>query len=217
MRNSFHRGPFGRAVARCRSSAAGACRGCILLGVGTILATVPRRSTAPLIYSAYFDEVPVQLRMSPAPRGQNSFVLGPWRLGVRVRDRRRTYHRPNFYLVLPGLQHHRDGQEDWDHNAVISSRPLDVGAAEWDVYWVFVLDPACNGDLRSERDLLIAGETGFLPGDLFEIDDMPAGRFLRRFLGAESLLDLAPFRRKDGRLPRVLIVPAGWAVRGAKG
>ncbi len=217
MRISFHYGrppetPHGRERSSRRARLA-----CALLCMGTVLAASPQNRAKPLAYSAYFDQVPIALAISPAQRGQNPFAFGPWRLGGRVRDRRPTYHRPNFYLVLPGLQHRLDGQENWNHNAVLSSKPLDTGTAEWDVYWVFVLDPTSDGDLRSERDLLIAGETGFRPGDLFEFDDMPAARFLRQFLGAESMLDLARFRRQDGRLPRVIIVPAGWAVRAAKG
>ncbi len=170
----------------------------------------------PRVYSAYYEEAPVTLSLVAARGRERSFTFGPWLLGVRLSGGKGSDRRGNLYLVMPGVQHQAQGGEPWDHNAVLSALPPEQRVAEWDVFWAVVLDPALGRDLRSERDLLMAGQTGFVPGDLFEFDDLPADAFLRHHLHMTSLSDLAPYRRAGGRLPRLIILPAGYAIRAGK-
>jgi len=170
----------------------------------------------PAVYAAYYEQVPIKLALRAARRGERPFTFGPWELGARVADPKSSDRRPNLYVVVPGVQHQREDAGDWDHNAVISALPPEARRIEFDVFWAVVLDPMLGRDLRSERDLLLAGESGFLPGDLFAWEDIPAAAFLGEVLKINSLADLARYRRPDGRLPRVLILPAGYAIRAGK-
>ncbi len=97
---------------------------------------------------------------------------------------------------------------------MVSAVPLKKTAAEWDLYWAIVLDPALRDDLRNERDLLVAEQSSFMPGDLFEFNDIPGRSFLRNLLKIDSLSGLARYRRKNDSLPRLIIVPSGFGVRG---
>ncbi len=192
---------------------------CALLCAVTVFAAARARhvpDTTPASYAAYYENVPLNLSLVAPRMGQRAFTFGPWRLGARVSGHRASDRRPNLYLVIPGPQHQiLDGGDEWDHNAVLSTVPPEMRKVEWDVIWAIILDPALR-DVRSERDLLVAGEASFTTGDLFEFDDLPSAQFLREYLNVESLVDLAPYRRKDGRLPRLIIVPAGYAIRGQK-
>jgi hypothetical protein len=98
---------------------------------------------------------------------------------------------------------------------VLSDLPVRDEPVEWDVYWAVVLDPNLHEDFRSEQALVRAEQSGFLPPDLLEFEDLPADGFLRGQMQVRSLGDLARFRRKDGTLPRLLITPAGYAIRGS--
>jgi len=62
----------------------------------------------------------------------------------------------------------------------------------------------------------MSAQQEFTPGDLFEFDDIPGAAFLR-FLGISSLRDLEQYRRPNGKLPQLIIVPAGFAVRATVG
>lgn len=166
------------------------------------------------IEAAYFEGRLVRFQLAPLPDGEEPFSIGPWRFGARVASKPHD-KRLNLYLLAPGRQHRTPGWEEYDHNDVINALPPRETPREWDVYWAIVLDPALRGDLRTERDLLLAAQTGFRPGDLFALDDIPGRVFLQRFVGAESVRDLERFRRRDGRLPRLIIVPAGFAIRGS--
>ena len=163
--------------------------------------------------AAYLRNQLVSFYLAPVEKGQQPFSIGPWQFGVRVSDRKPRDKRLNLYLVAPGTQHHAEGYEGFDHNDVINALPPADAVVEWDVYWAIVLDPELRQDLRSEQDLIVEAQEGFVPGDLFEFQDIPGQGFLRAFLEIDSLDGLAPYRRKDGALPRVIIVPAGFAIR----
>jgi len=165
------------------------------------------------VSSAYLRNQLVRFHLAPVEGGQQPFSIGPWQFGARVSDRKPRDKRLNLYLVAPGTQHHAEGQEEFDHNDVINALPPGEAMVEWDVYWVIVLDPSLGRDLRSEQDLIVEAQAGFVPGDLFEFQDIPGQAFLRAFLEIDALDGLAPYRRRDGRLPRLIIVPAGFAIR----
>ena len=80
-----------------------------------------------------------------------------------------------------------------------------------------VLDPHVRDDITTERELLVLAQQRWLPGDLFEFDDVPAADALRELSQADHVTDLWQWHRKkkDDTLPRVVIMPAGFAVRGA--
>ncbi len=171
---------------------------------------------APLpIDGAYYDGQSVQLAFERTSDGQKSVRVGPWLLGARVNDHQPREKRLNLYVVFPGTQHRAEGHEEFDHNLIINVRPTGENHAEWDVYWAVVLDPGFTEDLRGEQDLLHAAQETFFPGDLLEFEDIPGRAPLREFLKVDSLRGLAKYRRKDGRLPRILIVPSSAAVRAA--
>ena len=165
------------------------------------------------IHSAYHERQRVTFTVAPLEAGQKTFFMGPWQFGARLSDRKPRDHRLNLYLVSPGTQHRAGGRDEYDHNDILNALPGKDETAEWDVYWAVVLDPALRRDLRSERELLIAAQSGFRSGDLFELADIPGRSFLREFLKVESLQDLERFRRRDRLFPRLVIVPAGFAIR----
>jgi len=182
----------------------------VALWGGTPAADPPLKNS-----TAYLRNQEVRFELAPLERGQQPFTIGPWNFGARVSDRKPRDHRLNLYLVAPGTQHHAEGYEEFDHNDIINALPPEGAVVEWDVYWVIVLDPALREDIRDEQELIVRAQEGFVPGDLFEFQDIPGQAFLRTFLGVDSLDGLAPYRLKDGHLPRVLIVPAGFAVRAS--
>ncbi len=179
------------------------------VAVCAIAADAPRHPMS----TAYHDGVSVPVVIEPGTRHQRVLTFGPWQLGVLPPDRRPRDKRLNLYVAVPGKQHHIDGWDDYDHNMIINAVPKSDDAVEWDVYWVLTLDPHMYEDVRSERDLLIAAQTRFLPGDLFEFDDIPADTVLRDYLHIRSLEDLRIYRQKDGTLPRILVLPADCVVR----
>ncbi|HWR34769.1 MAG TPA: hypothetical protein VN622_02725 [Clostridia bacterium] len=146
---------------------------------------------------------------TPAMMSHSAYVvLGPWQLAA-TRAKPRD-GRPNLYIVSPGTQFQGDGA--YDHNLVISH--LDSpGEIEFDVYYALVLDPLFKADIRDERDLIVAAQQTFTPGDLFEFGDIPSAALLRdqRF---ENISDLDGFRRADGSLPKLIVLPARATVRG---
>ncbi len=192
---------------------------CALLCAGTVFAgTRIRRPTedAPRPYEAYYEQVPFTLMLTAPAAGEHHFAFGPWRLGARLRQQRGSDRHPNLYLVVPGTQHRNlAGGDEWDHNTVLSAAPQEGQDWNWDIFGAISLDPTLHA-VRGERELLIAGEAAFTPGDLFEFDDLPSAQFLREFLQIETLGDLAPYRRADGRLPRLIILPAGYSVKARK-
>ena len=187
-----------------------------LVGCAAALwAGTPSAEPPDQVATAYLRNQLVSFNLAPAEKGQQPFSIGPWQFGARVSDRKPRDKRLNLYLVAPGTQHHAEGFEEFDHNDIINALPPEGAVVEWDVYWAIVLDPALREDLRSEQDLIVKAQQEFTPGDLFEFQDVPGQAFLRAFLNVDSLAGLAPYRGNDGRLPRVIIVPAGFAVRAS--
>jgi hypothetical protein len=188
---------------------------CGLLLVAIVYAAGPVDSGRLQIDSAYYagERVPFTV-LEPGNRNAQLRV-GPWLLGVRADDPRPRDRRRNLYVVFPGTLHRSPGWPDYDHNCVLSDLPATAEPVEWDVYWAVVLDPTLQEDFRSEQALVLADQSSFIPPDLLEFSDVPAAGFLRAQMKVRSLGDLARFRRKDGTLPRLLITPAGYAVRGS--
>ncbi|MGH9492706.1 MAG: hypothetical protein ACRD2K_04325 [Terriglobales bacterium] len=188
----------------------------VLAGCAAALwAGTPTADPPAQVATAYLRNQLVTFSLAPPEQGQQPFSIGPWQFGARVSDRKPRDKRLNLYLVAPGTQHHAEGWEDFDHNDIINALPPEGAVVEWDVYWAIVLDPALRQDLRSEQELIVKAQEGFVPGDLFEFQDVPGQAFLRTFLNIDSLAGLAPYRLKDGQLPRVIIVPAGFAIRAS--
>ncbi len=167
------------------------------------------------VTSAYYEGKAVLLALTPAPDPRRAVLLGPWDFGGRVADPKPRDRRLNFYLACPGRQHHAEGWEDYDHNLIVNALSPEGQSGEWDVYYAIALDPALRDDLRREQQLLRAAQSRFLPGDLYEFDDAPGAAFLRLFLHMDDLEDLAPYRRRDGSLPRLILVRAGFAVHAS--
>lgn len=181
---------------------------CVALCTGALLGASPAPEIRPL-EGVYLDGQVVRLDIADGPK---PMLVGPWRIGARVQDPKPRDQRLNLYIVAPGTQYHLDGSDDFDHNAIVNAVPDPGGSRQYDVYWALVLDPRLRTDFKTERQLLIAAQASFTPGDLFAFDDIPADAFLRNFLKADSLSDLAQYRHKGGALPRILILPAGFAV-----
>ena len=173
-------------------------------------ATAPPRLPMP---TAYHEGAVVTVEIERPARGQRTLDFGPWQLGIYPRNERPRDRLLNLYVVIPGKQHHADGWDDYDHNMIVNAVPESDELVEWDVYWVLVLDPHMGQDVRSERDLLLAAQGRFTPGDLFEFDDVPSHAVLRDYLHIDSLAGLERYRYQDATLPRILVVPAGCVVR----
>jgi hypothetical protein len=186
-----------------------------LLLAAIVYAAGPVDSGRIQIDSAYYDGEPVPFKVVETGKRRSQLRVGPWLLGVRASDSRPSDRRRNLYVVFPGKQHRAPGWPDYDHNCVLSDLPNTEEPVEWDVYWAVVLDPTLQDDFRSEQELVLAAQSGFLPPDLLEFNDIPAEGFLRTQMKVRSLTDLARYRRKDGTLPRLAITPAGYAIRGS--
>jgi hypothetical protein len=172
----------------------------------------PARSVRPIRNAFYADQ---ELQVAPVVEsGARNFNYGPWTIGSLVPDDKASDRRFNLYIIVPGAQHQLPPPGDeFNHSVLINSddAPGDR-PTEWDVFWVAVLDPSLNGEIKEERELLLLGQSYFLPGDLYDVEDAP-GHDLLRQLSLTSLGDLAKFRRSDGALPRVVLLSAGAAVR----
>ncbi len=163
--------------------------------------------------AAYFQGKIVHFTVETPAAGGRAEVLGPWELGARAGDRKPRDKRLNLYVVAPGQQYRSEAWAEFDHNLVINDLPVEGAAVEWDVFYAVVLDPKLRDDLRSERDLLVAAQERFVPGDLYDIEDAPGEGLLRGRLHVESLEDLAAYRNPDGSLPRLVLQQAGFAIR----
>lgn len=180
----------------------------VALCAGVLLGASPAPETRPL-EGVYLDGQVVRLDVADGPK---PMLVGPWRIGARVMDPKPRDQRLNLYIVAPGTQYHLEASDDFDHNAIVNAVPDAGTSRQYDVYWALVLDPRLHADFKTEKQLLVAAQASFTPGDLFEFDDIPADAFLRTFLKADTLDDLRQYRRKGGALARILIVPAGFAV-----
>jgi hypothetical protein len=146
-------------------------------------------------------------------RAKAAFRFGPWELDAHVsHDKPRDPH-PNLYIVGPGDQYTSEQMPAFNHSEIISTIPVKVEPREWDVYWAIVLDPASQDMFHSERQLILATQDGFNLTPDFDLDSMPGIAFLRDFLHVQAVDDLERFRRSDGALPRVIIVPAGVSIK----
>lgn len=163
-------------------------------------------------FSVYHDGD--DLIFTPETAGTRKLAaVGPWNLGERLGDEKPADKRLNLYVVVPGVQYRSAGKAEYDHNLVINKYTVDGKPRDWDVFWCFILDPSLHGDLRSERELLLAKHQTFRPSSLFEFKDVPAHALMAERLGVKSMADMKRFRLKDGTLPRLLILPARLAVR----
>jgi hypothetical protein len=190
----------------------------LMLAASATLHAVPQKVAAPRpeFHPAdfvYLDGNLVQWRAQSAGRKQSLLTAGPWLIGARNKDKPRD-GRLNLYIVAPGTQRHSDEAPQFDHNLVINALPKDTAvAAEWDVYLAIVLDPSLQADLQTERELILARQQSFEPAEDFKFDDIPGSAFLKQFLKFQSIADLEGFRRSDGTLPRLVLVPVGAMVR----
>lgn len=178
----------------------------------TALGLAGRTSPSVKPFHAYHDGA--DILFSPQKTGTLHIAgFGPWNLGERLTDGKPEDKRLNLYIVAPGGQYHSANHSEYDHNRVINKYTVEGKVREWDIFWCFILDPALSADLRSERQLLMAAQQTFRPADLFDISDVPAHAAMADKLGITTFADLMRFRRKDGSLPRLIIVPAHLAVR----
>jgi hypothetical protein len=141
--------------------------------------------------------------------------FGPWDLGERLSasDEKPRDKRLNLYVVLPGEQYRSPAHHEYDHNLVVNKYTLDGKPREWDVFWCLALDRSLPANLRSEHDLLMAAHQTFHPGESYQFQDVPAAAVVSEKLSVTSVEGLRRFRRKDGSLPRLLIIPAHFALR----
>jgi len=188
---------------------------CGVLLVAIVYAAGPVDSGRLQVDSAYYEGERVPFSVQAPGNRSAQLRVGPWLLGVRAADSKPRDRRRNLYMVFPGTEHKAPAWPDYDHNCVLSDLPATTEPVEWDVYWAVVLDPTLQEDFRSEQDLVLGAQSSFVPPDLLEFNDIPAEGFLRAQMKVRSLADLESFRRKDGTLPRLLITPAGYAVRGS--
>lgn len=160
--------------------------------------------------AAYYDGVGIVFTPA-ASSSRTAASLGPWVFGPRLSEDKPLDKRLNLYVVIPGKQHQLAGGPEYDHDLVVNALTNDK-VREWDIYWCFRIDPSLNDDLRGEHDLILAAQQFFKPADLFDVEDIPGRAVLAEKAGVHALADLQRFRRKDGSLPRMLIVPARQAV-----
>lgn len=159
-----------------------------------------------------FEGRTVKFEGTPARGFTRWFRFGPWQYGARGSESKPDDKNPNLYIVVPGSQHHSDAMPQFDHTAIINTLAKQE-EAHWDVYWAVVLDPDLTKDFRDERELLIEAQNTFTPRENFQLSDVPGREVLMRNLKVANVSELERFRRNDGKLPRVAIVPAGVSVR----
>lgn len=179
-----------------------------ILAATVVWAAPVPEGTKPL--TAYYETTTVQFSPDSTAKGRTA-SLGPWILGKRLPDDKPRDKRLNLYVVIPGKQYHSLAAPEYDHNLVVNALTHDQ-AKEWDIFWCFVLDPRLDEDFRSEHDLLVAAHQSFIPSDLYDVEDIPGHELLREKTEIQALTDLSHYRRKDGSLPRMVILPAHLAV-----
>jgi hypothetical protein len=164
-------------------------------------------------YSVYHNGADI-LFTPEAAGSRRPASFGPWNLGERLGDGKPLDGRLNLYVVVPGSQY-RSPRSEYDHNLVVNKYMVEGRVRDWDIFWCFILDPSLRDDLRGERELLVAKHETFRPADLFDIKDVPAHALMAERVGIKTMSDLKRFRRRDGSLPRLLILPAHLAVRAS--
>lgn len=158
-----------------------------------------------------FDGRPVELKVTSARRSA-VLAIGPWDLPHAVREKPDD-HDPNLYIVAPGTQYTDNEDPVYDHTEIINTIPVKHGPRAWDIYWAIVLDPSLKEDLRTEQQLLLNTQQEFSPDEHFDFEQVPGAAFLRDFFEINSVDGLDRFRRSDGMLPRLIIVPSGFSVK----
>ena len=182
----------------------------VILAAGLGASSFMREVVRP--FSVYHDGN--DLIFTPEATGTHKLAsVGPWNLGERVAQDKPIDKRLNLYFVAPGMQYRTPGKADYDHNLIVNKYTVDGKPRDWDVFWCFILDPTLRPDVRSERELLLAKHQTFRPATLFEFKDIPSHALLAERISIKSMADLRHFRRADGSLPRLLILPARLAVR----
>lgn len=179
-----------------------------------LLLPVAAQAPKTQVVTVFFEGAPVRLEMPSAPRARAALAFGPWRLGERDGLGEMKDKHPNLYVVCPGTQYSSRAEPQYDHNLLINTIPAGEEPVQWDVIWAIVLDPSLRTDFRDERALLVAAQETFRPNDLFDLGDVPGRALLRDHLEVRAYRDLAGFER-EGRLPRVLLQPAGFSLRAA--
>jgi hypothetical protein len=161
---------------------------------------------------AYCDGKTIEMNFVP---GRHDFKIGPWDISAQVqREKPRDPH-PNLYIVAPGTQYTAADAEQYSHNEVLSLMPLKSEPVEWDVYFAIVLDPDLHDDFRSEQQLILATQDEFDPPEKLKLEDLPSATFLKQYLHIDSVDGLKEFRRPDGKLPQLIIVPAKLTVKAS--
>ncbi len=145
--------------------------------------------------------------------------VGSWELGERLSDTDDMLRdkRLNLYVVVPGGQYRSPQHPEYDHTLVVNKYTVDGKPREWDIFWCLVLDPSLRDDLRGERELLVAAHQRFHTPDNFDLRQVPSHVVMAEKLSVTTVQGLDRFRRKDGSLPRLLIVPAHLSVRAIAG
>jgi len=181
-----------------------------LVAVAVVMTGFARQQGKPLV--VYHDGS----RMLFTPRGTGTHRMakvGRWDLGERLKDERLREKRLNLYVVFPGGQYRSARHRGYNHTLVINKYTVNGRPREWDVFWCLVLDPKLHNDLHSEHELLEAGQQRFIPASDFNVRRIPSHAAMAAQLRVTSVAGLRRFRRKDGSLPRLLIIPAHLAVR----
>jgi hypothetical protein len=199
---------------RLKAATINAKAGCVMFAAVALVFTASMRTPRRTVNAAYYEGKQVQLTTFPARFFRHAASVGPWQLGRALRQKPND-HRPNLYVVIPGKQNHLDGWEEFDHNVILSLLPAEGKAPEWDVYWALVLDPTFKEDVRGERELLLVAQTEINPSQPPEFEQIPAAVFLRKVMRIETIEELDSYRRKNGTLPQVIIVPAGFAIKAS--
>lgn len=181
------------------------CAGLIALALPAAGAAPPEQKATTALYQSR------RIEFTPdASLFGRKFYVGEMMLGQLLPAQKPKDRRLNLYIVMPGSLYDSTGRR---FNLVVSALPKTQAAIDWDVYWVFVLDPTLATDLTSERRLILAAQDAYqAPGEA-AFEKLPAADGLRDYLHISSLEGLSRFRRADGRLPRIVIVPAGFGVR----
>ncbi len=182
--------------------------------MGLLLATLGLASspdTAPKPLTAYFESTNVLL-ISDYAGARETASLGPWVFGPRLPQGKPLDKRLNLYVVIPGKQYRSPASPEYDHTLIVNGVTHET-LREWDIFWCLVLDPKLAEDFQSEKDLIAAAQQTFKPADLFDLEDVPARAILTEEFGAKNLADLRRYRHKDGSMPRLLILPARFAIR----
>src|SRR5689334_17880263 len=106
------------------------------------------------------DGEPLKLVFAAPVGREKPLTVGPWKLGPslkRVKNgkpERPSDKRLTLYFIAPGTQYQNPAVPALDHNLLVNTAPAndDPITAEFDLFWVIVLDPDLTKDLRTEQD-----------------------------------------------------------------